>query len=194
MTPPLPALVAEVQPLLEPGETVAWIGRPDPKHFAAEGRAGVGLGVVVLAIALGLGYVAWRFPDAMCLAVLAVPAAAVGVGGLAMPWWLNARIGRVVYVVTDRAALLIRPVGYARHDVVPTPRQAVYRFDRATLAGRRRAARHGTRVDLVFAEEVQRRPGGRSVMVDLGFLGLAHPDEAEAVLDRVVPRAGEPDE
>jgi hypothetical protein len=188
MTPGLdPALVAEIQPLLEPDEQVAWVGRPDPKHFAAEGRAGFALGVLVLAIAGGLGAVALWVDNAFCPALFAVPVAVLGFGALLLPWWLAGRVSRVVYAITDRGAILIRPIGYARHDVAPTPRQAVYRFDRATLAGRQRIARHGSRIDLVFAEEAQRRPGGRTVTIDLGFLGLARPEEAEAVLDQLFP-------
>jgi hypothetical protein len=63
-----------------------------------------------------------------------------------------------------------------------------YSFGPQELSRRVLKRRSARRTDLVFGTETQRVGRGKSMAVEIGFLGLADPAEVEELLEQRFPR------
>jgi hypothetical protein len=180
-------LCQQVQPLLDLGEAILWVGQPEPKRFWTEAAAVVAFGLLLLAAGIGLLVIAWGDRIYFLLA-LGLGLAAFGCFCLSAPWRLRARLRQAAYVLTDRRAVIVRGVGWSRQDTVPTLAEPWYSFGPQELRHRTLKRRSGQRVDLVFGTETHRLGRGKSMTVEIGFLGLADPIPVEELLEERFPR------
>jgi hypothetical protein len=176
-----------VQSLLDPGESILWVGQPDASRFWGEVAAVVTLGVLLLAAGGALLVVAW--PDRIYLLL------AVGLGLSAFgcfcalaPWRVRRRLRQGTYALTNRRALILHGVGWSWQDTVPTLSESWYSFGPQELSRRVLKRRSARRTDLVFGTESQRVGRGKSMAVEVGFIGLADPAEVEELLEQRFPR------
>jgi hypothetical protein len=183
------------QALLQSGESILWVGRPDPKLFLREAAAafvfgfvpsGAGLAVLVVGVSHAIGPAGWIFPGLVGLLFCAV-----GVYCLSYPWHVRRRLRQTTYALTDRRALIWKGVGWSG-PAVPSLYETCYEFGPEALRCRSRRRRSGRRIDLVFGEEIHQtgRSGRGRMVVEIGFLGLVDPEQAEELLERHFPRPG----
>jgi hypothetical protein len=176
---------------LRPGETVIWVGQPDPARFAREVRRAYLLLLGLLA-ALGGGavYVAYASHSAfMAFWALPLIAALVVYVLIAAPWRYPERVLRTIYAITDRRALVHEGFGWSLLwlEVLPDLYDPLWSFDPNQIRARRRVQRYPGRTDLVFDGERHYYVTGRGQLrdwVQVGFLGLANVDEIDELLEQ----------
>ena len=192
LSPSADDLRRTLEPQLQPGEQVIWVGQPDPERFSLEvERACLGLfGIfaVVLVVAL------WATshlpqPRSALAAVLLIVSALVACLLITAPWRYRSRVLQTIYAITDRRALVYRGVGWSLLwlDVLPELQDTLWSFDQAQIRARRRIPRYNGRTDLVFDGERHYHFTGRGSIrdwVQVGFLGLENVDEPDQVLDQ----------
>jgi hypothetical protein len=138
------------------------------------------------------------FVDTMCFIPFMLGLTAIGLRCLAGAWLTAREVRGAVYAVTTHRALILNAFGWTRRSIgLPATRERVYEFGAEALrwrARKRRWRRLISRTDLIFKVEDFGAASGKRWDVEVGFLGLADPLEAEAVLDRLFPVPGvEPD-
>jgi hypothetical protein len=195
----LAATVAEltscVKHLLQPGEEIVWVGQPDARQFYEDSAAMALFAPIPLAFGIGplVAFLATGVPlaDTVCFLPFMLGFTAIGLRCLVGPWLTSREVGASVYAVTTRRALILNAFGWSRRSVgLPDTREKTYEFGAEALRGRsrkRRGRRLLPRTDLVFLVEEFRAARGKRWDVEVGFLGLANPVEAEAALDRLSP-------
>jgi hypothetical protein len=176
---------------LRPGETLIWVGQPDPACFAREVRRAylllLGLSAV---LAGGAVYAAYSSHSAL-MAFWALPL----IAGLlvyvlvAAPWRYPERVLRTIYAITDRRALVHEGFGWSLLwlEVLPDLYDPLWSFDPGQIRARRRLRRYPGRIDLVFDGERHCYMTGRGQLrdwVQVGFLGLANVDEIDELLEQ----------
>jgi hypothetical protein len=188
-------LRGSIQALLAPGESILWIGRPDPRQFRSEVAAAfvsgliplsTGLAVLSIAILVPMGWAAPMF--ALLIGLLF---SAAGLYLLSTPCQARRKLRRTIYALTDRRALVLDGVGWSGPSVVPYLREQCYEFGPEALASRSRRRRSARRTDLIFGEETHRmggKGGPQELVLEIGFVGLAEPDAVEALLEQHFPR------
>jgi hypothetical protein len=194
-----PELDQRVRSELAADERLVWVGRPRPDlyrgqtiflsifgaFFAAAALFIFSMGLVMTVGFAGFGAAAGGaagglagcFPLFFCL--FTVPFMLIGVYMTTAPLWMPKRIGRIVYALTDRRAILWEPGWFGgQYTVRNYTREGLgrmYRKDRADGAG-----------DLVFEEFYTRSSdadGNVSTMRNQrGFLGIDRVREVEELL------------
>ena len=114
----------------------------------------------------------------------------VGIGMILSPAWNYIKARYTVYAITDERAMIIRRL----------PKQTVQSY---SIRNMENIERHGSDREgsVVFGRETiivtNRRAGGGSqtqtMVVPVGFFGIAQPREAERILLDIMQRAGERD-
>jgi hypothetical protein len=107
-----PALARRVERVLEEGERLHWVGRPDPwKRAAAEVLLGFGMFVLftvaALLVRLDPGGLAQGFDDSVRL-LASVPLMVAAFLCLAIPVYRYVSAAATIYAVTDRRAIVLR--------------------------------------------------------------------------------------
>jgi hypothetical protein len=180
-------LSERVQAILDPGESLLWVGQPQSKRFWSEVAAVMAFGLLLLGAGTGLLVLAWGERIYFLLA-LGLALAALGCFCLLAPWRLRHRLRQATYALTDRRAVVFRGVGWSQQDMVPNLSKPWYSFGPRELCQRALKHRYGRRMDLVFGTETQRLGRGKAMTVDIGFMGLEDPDLVEELLEQWFPR------
>jgi hypothetical protein len=181
---------ADLELLLEPGETVLWHGRPHYPYFRSEAWAAFVFGLIALAASAQawlICYFAVRdvIQNGNYGLVPALPVALIPAGGfsfvafecLSAPWTCRRRLARSVYAVTDRRVIVRAALGYARNGMLPDPDRELYVFNPQQARECEAKRRNGRRVDLVLASERARR-----AVVEVGILGAEDWEGAERAM------------
>src|SRR4030095_3421835 len=185
-------LLRTIQSRLNPGESLLWVGQPDPSYFSREGRLSFFFQFILIAV---FGAVCWYviFPlSRMENAVL--PAVLLG-GSLIVNFLIAApgrypeRVLRAIYAVTDRRVLVYHGFGWSllRLQALPNLYNTLWSFDPREIRARRRVPRYEERIDLVFSGENHNHMTGRGQIrdrVQVGFLGLKNIDEVDQLLEK----------
>jgi hypothetical protein len=109
-----PDLEDRVNAEVEPGEKIAWIGRPRGNRYVLMSLPIVLFGIpwtafsvfwiIMASSAVKIGPAGYFFP------LFGVPFVLIGFGFLSAPFWAARRGRRIAYAVTDRRVILIEPV------------------------------------------------------------------------------------
>ena len=178
-------LIQLIQPILEPGEKLIWLEQPDPKRFWSEIAALVFLGLLFSGAAIGLLVIMWSsglwFSFLMVIEIIFL---VLGILNLAAPWRLRRRLRKTVYALTDRRASILRGVGWTRQDMIPDLSEQLYSFGPPELCQRTLKRRSGRRIDIVFGTETHRIGRGKTMLVDIGFMGLSDSGPVEKMLEQ----------
>jgi len=180
-----------MKPKLRLGETLIWVGQPEPIQFSREVRRAylfqLGLLVVLLPVSV------WVIADIsrsenMIPAVLLIVGSMIGYFLLAAPWRYPNRVLQTIYAITDRRALVHRGFGWSLLwlQALPDLHDPLWSFDARKIRARRRIDRYQGRTDLVFGGEPRYHMTGRGQIGDwiqVGFLGLANVNEIERLLE-----------
>jgi hypothetical protein len=167
-----PHLQSLVDSELQPGERVTWLDQPIPRRFARKGLPILFFAVPWTAFALfWTGAAAWmsfqvKEKSAMSLAfpLFGLPFVLIGVAMLSTPWWLGRAARRIVYVLTDRRAIVLS-AGW-RGSVKARS------FAPERLKDLRRKQHADGSGDIVFVQDVTRNGGGGRQSSDAGFLAI----------------------
>lgn len=175
----LPAPVrALVEAELRPGEGIRWLAQPIPARLAA-----TMLPVVLFAIPWTAFAVFWVWGaaqagacatspslEARLFPLFGVPFILIGLGMFASPLWVMRAARRIVYVVTDGRAIVLR--GGLAGGV------SARSFEPEKLGDLRRDQRADGSGSLVFGQDIVTGRNGRRA-VDYGFLAVPNVREAE---------------
>jgi hypothetical protein len=180
-----------VQTLLKPGESILWVGQPDPKQFWSEAAATFVFGFIPLSV--GLVFLALAVSTAKGPAEAILPLfvglyfCVTGIYLLLFPWLAPRILRETTYALTDRRALIFKGVRWSPTGMMPSLDEEWYMFGPESLRKRSRKRRYGRRVDLVFGEEIRKTPKGHTV-VEIGFFGLPNPEQVNELLEQRFPR------
>lgn len=181
-----------VQPHLEAGEAVLWLGRPMWRRLWSEMSAEVVFGLIPGAFAIGLTIVGWQVTVRQGNVCGLVPAA-VGIlfGCLsaylaAAPWRFRRMVRDAIYVVTDRRVLLVRGLVWGQRAAVQRdsdarrviPRDQVHLFE---LAGNQR--------DVLLGGEWRHGHKGARRWVHFGMLAVDDPHGAVHAIRQLCSQA-----
>lgn len=192
--------------IVEPGETVLWIGRPLPRRFWVDAVVLAFFGLIPLGFGVGLAYgivhrinhvgVEWDFLVAQVLGLeFAVLLLCFGGMLCASPLMIPLRLGKVVYAVTDRRGLVSGPP-YSVWNPVPA-RSGQSRtsaagvstvFSPSELRGGKRKRKWIGGSDLVFVSFMT-GSGKQRRRVDCGFLGISDAAAAQAAIQQAHSRS-----
>lgn len=180
---------------LSGGERLYWVGSPNPMNAARRNLSRPLFGLFWTAMVYFM-YTKFAlsksFAGDFSIIFKLILAAffLVGIGMILSPAWnyINARY--TVYAITDERAMIIRRL----------PKQTVLSY---SIRNMEKIERHGSDREgsVVFGRETiivtNRRAGGGSqtqtMVVPVGFFGIAQPREAERILLDIMQRAGERD-
>ena len=186
--------ILTLEQFLEPGETVHWRQRPDPRMFRSETWAAAVFGAILIVpgstavVLTTLAFLQEGFVPQLIIPMFA------GLVFLSISGYLlgtPARVRRALqsaeYAITDRRVLLLHPVGRSRHGLLPPLRQEFYEYGREQIENRRRERRSGCRTDIILETEfhaARRRPDE----IEVGLIGLPNWEAAEQILERQFPQ------
>lgn len=183
-----------IQPHLEAGEVVLWLGRPMWRKLRSEMSAEMVFGLIPGALAIGLTIVGWHVTVRQGILSGLVPAS-IGIlfGCLsaylaAAPWRFRSMVRDTIYVVTDRRVLLVQGFVWGQRAAVQRdgevrrviPRGQVHLFE---LADNQR--------DILLGGEWRRGHKGARHWVHFGMLAVDDPHGAARAIHRLC--AQEPD-
>ena len=194
MPPGDPRGVIERQ--LLPGERVLWIGQPDVDLTSHEMTRGIATicGVIVVVSLIGLWAVSrFAVPHLPLIVALLAAGGLVIVLTVASPRQYRTRIGKAIYAITDRRAIVYDGFGWSLLwlDLLPELHDTVWSFDPIQIRARRRIPRYRGRTDLVFDGERHYHFTGKGAIrdwVQVGFLGLKDVDAVDQLLEELVSR------
>jgi hypothetical protein len=170
---------------LAPTERVLWVGRPAARLFWPEFL----LTTLISLLPLSFGAVAtWlqaNGPMSPIFWILGPGMMCIGFAMLFSQRGFARRLRESRYVITDRRALVWRPVAWAKGTPCTTPNSDQYSFDGNAINACQSKRRLAGRTDLVLGREVvlSRRRG--PYYIEIGFLGLASPEVAHDELRRL---------
>jgi hypothetical protein len=182
-----PKMRQGVEEALEEGETITWLGRPSMKVYGTNAWGFAVIGVVLVAIGVGLPVYVLRTETGPGLAVTLIVGtigAAFTIFGLifvAAPWWVHRfRHYRHCYVVTSRRALLcgaslFRNVSITSYD--PGRLMLMKRRDSAWMKGAG---------DLIFESTLHIHSDGSTHRLAIGFLHLEDVAAVEKLLRQLI--------
>lgn len=117
-------LESRVQPELDPGEYLLWVGQPSPRRFLRESLSSFGLGIVWTAFIVNFIIGWYSFPHGelsvpsglfglrgILSSIFFVPFILVGIGMLLSPVRSYRSAKRTVYAITNKRALIVEGAG-----------------------------------------------------------------------------------
>jgi hypothetical protein len=185
---PLPTEVEErVLGEVEPGEAIAWVGRPRAGRyfmsmlpvfvFGIPWTAFAIFWVIMASGARGVGPIGWAFP------LFGVPFVLVGLGMLASPFWAQRSAGQVAYVVTNRRVIFLEPnfpVGQKVVSLLPGEFGPLERVERGDGSG-----------DLTFSVPLAALVRPHATGVARRFIGVPQVREVESLIRRTLLAKGD---
>lgn len=191
--------------IIEKGETILWIGRPERRRFIVDGVVLGVFGLVPLAFGVGIAYgivermnrlgLEWPYLVGQVLGLeLAVLLFCFGGMLCVSPWMMPRQLGKVLYAVTDRRGLVSAPP-YSIWSPVPMRSKRSrfpaagepMEFSPAELRDGLRKRKWFGASDLVFVA-VTIGNGKQRQRIEYGFLGLADAAAAQAAIKTAFPR------
>ena len=175
-------IAARVQGELELGEKIVWLGQPDPGRLmkrsfwgAIMGIPLVGFGLIWMAATSMLKGAHMKHSDKF-LPLVGLLFFLIGVAVLLSPLRMLRKARRIVYVLTDRRALIVDATGGAVKVRSYTPE---------TLRDLRRVDNGDGSGDLILERVVRRNARGRNFSAEHGFLAVANVKEVEAMVGKL---------
>ena len=178
---------------LSGGERLYWVGSPNPMNAAKRKLSQPLFGLFWTAVVY---FMYTRISSSNTFAsdfsiIFKLMLAAfflIGIGMILSPAWNYIKARYTVYAITDERALTIKRV----------PKQTIQSY---SIRNMEKIERHGSDREgsVIFGRELltvtNRRAGGGSqtqtMVVPVGFFGIAQPREAESILLDIMQRAGE---
>jgi hypothetical protein len=178
-----PELEDRVNAEVEPGEKVAWIGRPRWSRYILSTLPIVLFAIpwtafavfwVVMASGAGKAGGGWSlFP------LFGVPFVLIGFSMLSSPFWAARRSGRVAYAVTDRRVILLEPVLFGGLRVISVSGDelgSMERVERADGSG-----------DIIFGQAFRMIQGQGNAVPNVRRLqAIPHVREVESLIRRTL--------
>jgi hypothetical protein len=178
-----PDLEDRVNAEVEPGEKVAWVGRPRWNRYVYSTIPIVLFGIpwtafavfwVVMASGAANGGPGWSlFP------LFGLPFVLIGFSMLSSPFWAARRSRRVAYAVTDRRVILLEPVLFGGLRVVSLSGDELGSMERVERAD-------GTG-DIIFGQSFRMVQGQGNAMPNLRrIVAIPHVREVESLIRRTL--------
>lgn len=178
-------LQSAVNAELQRGERLVWFGQPRPRSFMVGGIIIALFGLPFTAFALFwtfMALVGTHFAGAPSLigilfSLFGIPFIVVGLGMLSAPFWLGRRSRRIVYLLTNRRAVVIEPgffSGSTVHSFQPERLTSITRTQRPDGSG-----------DLVFEQFTTHHHSGHTT-TRRGFIGIDNVREVEDLINSLV--------
>jgi hypothetical protein len=185
---PLPPEVEDrVLAEVEPGEAIAWVGRPqDRRRFFLSllplwlvGIPWTTFSIFWTVMASGIaGQIPGPGGFGVVAALFGLPFIAGGCAMLAAPFWAMRKAGQVAYVVTDRRAIFFEPAFPTGQKIVslrPGDFGPLERVERGDGTG-----------DLTFGVPLAAQPRANATAVARKFVGIPQVREVEALVRRTL--------
>jgi len=185
-------LARKIERELRPGETLIWIGQPDPKQFSREVARACLFQLALMAIFIPVSlFVISRISQAEKMVIPSVlfVGGVIGYYVITAPWRYPQRILQTIYAITDQRALVRQGFGWSLLWLqgLPGLYNTLCSFDARQIRARRRIQRYEGRTDLIFGGEGHDHTTGRGQIrdwVQVGFLGLKNVDEVDQLLEK----------
>jgi hypothetical protein len=176
---------------LRPGETLVWVGQPDPALFSREvARACLFQFVLIVLFVPVSVFVISRIsgPGTVVICVILLACGIIVYFLIAAPWRYPQRIQQTIYAITDQRALVHQGIGWSLLwlEALPNLYSTLWTFDARQIRARRRIQRYDGRTDLVFSGESHAHMTGKGQIrdwVQVGFLGLKNVVEVDGLLE-----------
>lgn len=170
---------------LKAGESVVWVGQPDPGLYM---RGGYKVWLFFIPwTAFSLFWIAGAadfkvptFDSAWSLFPLfGLPFLLVGIGGLSSPFWMRRKAHSIVYAVTNRRVIIMEGIRSV----------TVKSYSPGDIDGVERTQHKDGSGDLILSTELYRDSDGDQQRRRRGFFAIADVRNVEAVVEGLVRRA-----
>lgn len=179
-------LHAVVTEEIEPGEQIVWIDRPVPLISARGTIPSVliaipwtAMGVYLIAAAKGVGMRPFPARAGETVGLLGMMTVLMGLAMLSMPFWSMAKARGIVYVITNRRAIIIQKIWSTQiRSITPRHVKQFFRTQHSDGSGSIRFT-HRTRPDSIIA----------SPQMLVGFRGIRDVKDVERLLWELAERS-----
>lgn len=159
---------------LASGERVQWMAQPKPRFFSPSTTA-----IFLFAIPWTGFAVFWMYGASSApfggFSLFGVPFVLIGIGMLAIPFWVYYKSLNSIYAITNRRAMTIEGGrAFTIRSYPPEKLQDIYRRERENGFG-----------DIIFAFDTWEDSDGDSHKNDLGFLNIQEPKRIEKMLKKL---------
>ena len=174
-------LQQRLQDELKPGETLAWVGQPNPSRSMKSGFVLWVFFIPWTAFSLfwmvgASGFNMQRLDGGAGLfALFGLPFVLIGLGGLSAPLWLRRRAGSTVYAITNQRALVIAGVKSI----------TVKSYLAGDIANTEKTQHQDGSGDLVLRTEHYRDSDGDSRTSKEGFFSINDVREVERLIENL---------
>jgi len=176
---------------LRPGETLVWVGQPDPTLFSREVARTCLFQLVLIVLFVPVSvFVISRLsqPGTAVISAILLACGIIVYFVIAAPWRYPQRIQQTIYAITDQRALVHQGFGWSLLwlEALPDLYHTLWSFDARQIRARRTIQRYEGRTDLVFSGEGHAHMTGRGQIrdwVQVGFLGLKNVVEVDGLLE-----------
>lgn len=172
---------------LQPGETIAWTGRPKPRAFTLQtiplflfAIPWTGFAIFWVAMALRATGKHGGSGPGLFFPLFGVPFVLVGIGMLSSPLWMKRLARRTIYLITDRRAIVFqRGFSVTTRSYSPEQLQSLTKRVRPDGSG-----------DIIFAATFPMVIGQSSnpALIQNGFYSVANFREVERLLLKLCGR------
>ena len=185
-------LARKIERELRPGETLIWVGHPDPKQFSREVVRACLFQLALMAIFIPVSLlVIFRISlgEKTVIPSFLLVGGVIGYYVITAPWRYPQRILQTIYAITDQRALVHQGFGWSLLwlQALPDLYNMLCSFDVRQIRARRRIQRYEGRTDLIFGGEGHDHMTGRGQIrdwVQVGFLGIKNVDEVDQLLEK----------